>query len=138
MLENIERIASYVAGMAQDEFQRDGRTRDAVERCLERICEAAFRLGERERTGWMRRWRPHGRDVQCALRIELGGMIIDDQGTGGGIKIPAGIGMADFIKAANNAHIRFRREDSDTIKLCNGFYARFLHFEDGRPDQVEN
>lgn len=25
---------------------RDGRTRDAVERCLERLCEAAFRLGE--------------------------------------------------------------------------------------------
>jgi uncharacterized protein with HEPN domain len=46
MLENIERIASYVAGMSRNEFQRDGRTRDAVERCLERICEAAFRLGD--------------------------------------------------------------------------------------------
>jgi uncharacterized protein with HEPN domain len=46
MLENIERIASYVAGMGESEFQRDGRTRDAVERCLERICEAAFRLGD--------------------------------------------------------------------------------------------
>jgi uncharacterized protein with HEPN domain len=47
MLENIERIASYVAGMDRNEFQRDGRTRDAVERCLERICEAAFRLGDK-------------------------------------------------------------------------------------------
>jgi uncharacterized protein with HEPN domain len=46
MLENIERIASYVAGLNRDEFQGDGRTRDAVERCLERICEAAFRLGD--------------------------------------------------------------------------------------------
>ena len=46
MLENIERVASYVAGMDRNEFQRDGRTRDAVERCLERICEAAFRLGD--------------------------------------------------------------------------------------------
>ncbi len=46
MLENIERIGSYVAGMSRDEFQGDGRTRDAVERCLERICEAAFRLGD--------------------------------------------------------------------------------------------
>jgi uncharacterized protein with HEPN domain len=27
-------------------FARDGRTRDAVERCLERICEAAYRLGD--------------------------------------------------------------------------------------------
>ena len=25
---------------------RDGRTRDAVERCLERLCEAGFRSGE--------------------------------------------------------------------------------------------
>lgn len=49
-LENIERIASYVAGMDQDEFRRDGRTRDAVERCLERICEAAFRLGDQAAT----------------------------------------------------------------------------------------
>ncbi len=46
MLENIERITSYVAGMDRDTFQQDGRTRDAVERCLERICEAAFRLGD--------------------------------------------------------------------------------------------
>jgi uncharacterized protein with HEPN domain len=46
MLENIERIGSYVAGMDRDTFQRDGRTRDAVERCLKRICEAAFRLGD--------------------------------------------------------------------------------------------
>jgi uncharacterized protein with HEPN domain len=46
MLENIERIESYVAGMTQAELQGDGRTRDAVERCLERICEAPFRLGD--------------------------------------------------------------------------------------------
>lgn len=46
MLENIERIASYIAGMSRDEFQGNGRTRGAVERCLERICEAAFRLGD--------------------------------------------------------------------------------------------
>jgi uncharacterized protein with HEPN domain len=32
--------------LTRDEFQADGRTRDAVERCLERICEAAFRLGD--------------------------------------------------------------------------------------------
>ena len=32
--------------MDRDAFQSDGKTRDAVERCLERICEAAFRLGD--------------------------------------------------------------------------------------------
>jgi uncharacterized protein with HEPN domain len=46
MLENIERITSYVAGVNRVQFEHDGRTRDAVERCLERICEAAFRLGD--------------------------------------------------------------------------------------------
>jgi uncharacterized protein with HEPN domain len=34
-----------VASLSGSAFERDGRTRDAVERCLERICEAAFRLG---------------------------------------------------------------------------------------------
>jgi uncharacterized protein with HEPN domain len=47
ILECIERIDSYIAGLDRPAFERDGRTRDAVERCLERICEAAFRLDER-------------------------------------------------------------------------------------------
>ena len=46
ILDNIERIEQYVAGLQRDVFANDGRTRDAVERCLERICEAAFRLGD--------------------------------------------------------------------------------------------
>jgi uncharacterized protein with HEPN domain len=46
ILENIEYIEGYVAGMNRDAFEQDRRTRDAVERCLERICEAAFRLGD--------------------------------------------------------------------------------------------
>ncbi len=32
--------------MDRDALERDGRTRDAVERCLEQICEAAFRLDD--------------------------------------------------------------------------------------------
>ncbi len=47
IVENAERIESYLAGMNRDAFGRDGRTRDAVERCLERVCEAVYRLGER-------------------------------------------------------------------------------------------
>lgn len=46
ILENVERVHSYVAGMSFEAFERDRRTRDAVERCLERICEAGVRLGE--------------------------------------------------------------------------------------------
>jgi uncharacterized protein with HEPN domain len=46
IIENAERVESYLAGMARPAFERDGRTRDAVERCLERICEAAHRLGK--------------------------------------------------------------------------------------------
>ena len=40
-----ERIAGYLQGKDRAAFERDGLVRDAVERCLERICEAANRLG---------------------------------------------------------------------------------------------
>ena len=45
IIENYERVEAYLAGMDRQGFERDGKTRDAVERCLERICEAAHRLG---------------------------------------------------------------------------------------------
>lgn len=44
--ENIERIAAYTERLDRESFGVDGRTYDAVERCLERICEAAVRLGD--------------------------------------------------------------------------------------------
>lgn len=47
IIENAERVEVYLAGMDRQAFERDGKTRDAVERCLERISEAAHRLGER-------------------------------------------------------------------------------------------
>jgi uncharacterized protein with HEPN domain len=47
ILENVERIEGYLAGLDREAFRRDALRRDAVERCLERICEAAFRLGEK-------------------------------------------------------------------------------------------
>ena len=49
ILENIGRIEAYVAGLDQEAFGRDALRRDAVERCLERLCEAAFRLGDHAR-----------------------------------------------------------------------------------------
>jgi uncharacterized protein with HEPN domain len=36
----------YVAGMGLEAFAADGKTRDAVERCLERISGAAVKLGD--------------------------------------------------------------------------------------------
>jgi uncharacterized protein with HEPN domain len=45
IIENAERIESYVVGLDRAAFASDGLTRDAVERCLERVCEAAYRLG---------------------------------------------------------------------------------------------
>lgn len=47
IIENVERIERYVAGVDRSTFASDGLMRDAVERCLERVCEAAHRLGER-------------------------------------------------------------------------------------------
>jgi uncharacterized protein with HEPN domain len=41
IIENAEPIKSYLAGMGRESFGRDGLVRDAVERCLERVCEAA-------------------------------------------------------------------------------------------------
>jgi uncharacterized protein with HEPN domain len=45
MLDNIRLIQSYVVGMDRAAFEADSRTRDAVERCLERLSEAATKLG---------------------------------------------------------------------------------------------
>lgn len=45
ILDNIRLIQSYLEGMDRSEFEADSRTRDAVERCLERISEAATKLG---------------------------------------------------------------------------------------------
>jgi uncharacterized protein with HEPN domain len=47
ILENVERIEGYLAGLDREAFRGDALRRDAVERCLERICEASFRLGEK-------------------------------------------------------------------------------------------
>ena len=46
MLDNIEDVEGYVAGLERDAFEQDELVRDAVERCLERVCEAVARLGE--------------------------------------------------------------------------------------------
>ena len=46
IIENIRSIQSYVAGMDLAAFEEDQKTSDAVERCLERISEAAAKLGD--------------------------------------------------------------------------------------------
>ena len=46
IVENARAIERYTEGMAEREFVADTKTRDAVERCLERISEAAAKLGE--------------------------------------------------------------------------------------------
>jgi uncharacterized protein with HEPN domain len=46
ILENIRRIESYIGEFDYERFAGDQRTIDAVERCLERLCEAASRLGD--------------------------------------------------------------------------------------------
>ena len=46
ILENVLAIERYVSGMDLAAFERDSKTCDAVERCLERISEAAAKLGD--------------------------------------------------------------------------------------------
>ena len=45
IVENIDRVEIYVAGLTADTFRTTPMARDACERCLERIAEAAVRLG---------------------------------------------------------------------------------------------
>ena len=45
IIENVEAIQRYTAGMDVVAFGDDQKTYDAVERCLERISEAAAELG---------------------------------------------------------------------------------------------
>lgn len=47
IIENATRIEIYIASMDQSSFEQNGMVRDAVERYLERICEATFRLGDK-------------------------------------------------------------------------------------------
>ena len=46
IIENVHAIERYVAGMNSVAFEEDRKTCDAVERCLERISEAAAKLGD--------------------------------------------------------------------------------------------
>jgi uncharacterized protein with HEPN domain len=51
IVENCDRIARHVAGQTRDSYCADEKTIDAVERCLQRICEAATRLRHDEIRG---------------------------------------------------------------------------------------
>jgi uncharacterized protein with HEPN domain len=45
ILDNIRLIQAYLHGLDRASFDADSRTRDAVERCLERLSEAATKPG---------------------------------------------------------------------------------------------
>lgn len=45
IVDNATAIEQYVAGLTEQSLHADRKTRDAVERCLERISEAAAKLG---------------------------------------------------------------------------------------------
>lgn len=47
IIANIGRIRDHVRGMDEKTFLEDGKTLDAVERCLERIAEASRKIGKR-------------------------------------------------------------------------------------------
>ena len=47
ILDNIARIEEYTAGYDSDGIKADRLRHDTLERCVERICEAAYRLADR-------------------------------------------------------------------------------------------
>ena len=46
IVENALAIESYIGGLSEKAFREDRMRRDAVERCLQRISEAAVKLGD--------------------------------------------------------------------------------------------
>ncbi|MFW6027803.1 MAG: DUF86 domain-containing protein [bacterium] len=46
IIENIERVERYTTNMTEEDFAKSDVIRDAVERCLSRISEAATKLGD--------------------------------------------------------------------------------------------
>ena len=46
IIENADRVARHLTGLDRPAFERNEAARDAVERCIERVCEAAHRLGK--------------------------------------------------------------------------------------------
>jgi uncharacterized protein with HEPN domain len=50
IIDNIDAIEDYISGVSISAFENDRRTMDAVERCLQRITEAAIRIGEARMT----------------------------------------------------------------------------------------
>ncbi len=46
IVENADLIASYIDGLGEKAFLAGRKTQDAVERCLQRITEAAIKLGD--------------------------------------------------------------------------------------------
>jgi uncharacterized protein with HEPN domain len=50
IVDNAARIDGYITGMDQAGFRQNRLVGDAVERCLERVCEAVYRVGPRAET----------------------------------------------------------------------------------------
>jgi len=46
ILDNVARIRRHTGGLTVETFLEDEKTQDAVERCLERIAEAARKIGD--------------------------------------------------------------------------------------------
>ncbi len=46
IIENGARVARYLTGLDQQSFALNDWARDAIERCIERVCEATVRLGD--------------------------------------------------------------------------------------------
>ncbi len=68
MLENIGRIRAYVEGRTRDDYLGDTMVQDAVERCFERITEAARKIGDRFDAGHPAAEFPKLRDFGGVLR----------------------------------------------------------------------
>ncbi|MDP6565720.1 MAG: DUF86 domain-containing protein [Alphaproteobacteria bacterium] len=68
IIDNAGRLRAYTAGMNLTDFLADRKTIDAVERCLQRIAEAARKLGDRYDAGYPELELPELRKLGSILR----------------------------------------------------------------------
>ena len=70
ILENIARIRDHIGKMDETAFLQDAKTIDATERCIERVAEAAQKLGERFDTDYPDLDLPALRKIGSVLRYD--------------------------------------------------------------------
>lgn len=98
ILVQIARIESHIANVTQEQFLDDPLVYDAVERCLERICEAARKIGPILDDKYPEVQFKQLRDFGSVLRHDYGAVLPDRVWLAATVRLP-------LLKAACRAEL---------------------------------